>query len=316
MKHTLSVTFLALLTSLVVLAAARSGQTSLAVNGDAIQGGRIYDNWVLALDLAPPQGDQPLWQTQETNPRSGVSTWRCVECHGWDYKGEDGAFGPYSSHYTGFTGLADMVGSTEDQVVNWLNGSINPSHNFLPFTNSVALQDLSAFLRTQQVDMDLLIDPGTGEALGDRQNGREVYLTACLSCHGPSGDLINLGSNLEPIYLGDLAIADPWQTVHKIRFGTPTNARMPASEDMGWSLSRVADVLAYTQTLRRGNPDFVLITNNSGGAVEVERQAQIEPIIWAAFIVLAVILASVAWDIFVEKQSQASVAKGSKTAKK
>jgi len=35
----------------------------------------------------------PLWATQSSNTRSGKDTWRCKECHGWDYMGVDGAYG-------------------------------------------------------------------------------------------------------------------------------------------------------------------------------------------------------------------------------
>jgi thiosulfate dehydrogenase len=295
MKRALSFTFFALLGALCLLAAARSAGG--VVNGDAIRGGRIYDNWMLALDLTPPEANHPLWGMQETNPRSGVATWRCVECHGWDYKGVDGAFGPYSTHYTGFPGLQGMVGATETEVLDWLSGSINPAHNFLFYTNTTALLDLAAFLRTQQVDMDLLIDPYTGAALGDHQAGEQLYAETCLNCHGPQGDLINFGSDLSPLYLADLAVSDPWQTVHKIRFGTPTTSRMPASEELGLSLSRVADVLAYAQTLRRGNPALTPFTSVSEGPVQVERQGEIEPLIWGAFIILAIVGFSLLSDL-------------------
>src|SRR5690606_27665617 len=142
-----------------------------AVSGDAVRGGKLYDNWMLALDLASPEGNQPLWSLQEPNPRSGVVSWRCAECHGWDYKGADGIYGPASNHYTGFTCLGDMIGAPQSVVEDWLSGAINPSHDFLFYTNPIAIQDLTAFLRTQQVDMDLMISPSSGEALGDIQAG-------------------------------------------------------------------------------------------------------------------------------------------------
>lgn len=300
MKRALSFTFFALLGALCVLAAARSAGGALT--GDAIRGGRIYDNWMLALDLAPPAGNHPLWGAQETNPRSGVTTWRCVECHGWDYKGADGAFGPYSAHYTGFPSLQDMVGATETEVQDWLSGSVNPTHNFLFYTNTTAIQDLTAFLRTQQADMDLLIDPYTGASLGDRVTGQALYGANCADCHGDRGDMINFGSELSPLYLADLAVSDPWQTVHKIRFGTPTNASMPATEELGWSLSRVADVLAYAQTLRRGNPALTPFTSGFEGPVHVERQGEIEPLIWGAFILFAIVGFSLINDLASESR--------------
>jgi thiosulfate dehydrogenase len=296
MKRFFGLLFFVLLSLLASLAAARGAQSQSAVTGDAVQGARIYDNWMQALDLSLPSGNHPLWDAQESNPRNGVSTWRCVECHGWDYKGELGAYGPYSSHYTGFPGVQSMVGATEEQVLDWLNGSNNPQHNFLTLTNSTALLDLAAFLRTQQIDMDLLVDPYTGASLGDKREGQWAYRGTCASCHGPDGDTLNLGTTANPIYLADLAVADPWQTIHKIRFGTAVNRNMPASEERGWSLTKVADVLAYVQSLRRGNPELTFVNTASSGPVQPERQAQIEPIIWGAFVIFVMVLAVWIWD--------------------
>lgn len=316
MKRSLSVLFFSLLGALALLAAIRVGQAGrAAVTGDPIQGARIYDNWMQALDLQLPVGNHPLWSTQETNRRNGVSTWRCVECHGWDYKGEDGAYGPYSSHYTGFPGVQGVVGATDKQIFDWLSGANNLQHNFLALTNSIAVQDLTAFLRTQQIDMDLIIDRYTGASLGDRRAGRTLYISACSSCHGPTGDLLNLGTTANPIYLADLAVADPWQTVHKIRFGTAVNTNMPASEELGWSLTRVADVLAYVQSLRRGNPELIFINTASSGAIEVERQGQIAPIIWAALVIFALVIVVWVRD-WISERAVAAQSRTPKSAKK
>lgn len=305
MKRALELTFLALLVGLILLAAQRSlARVGAEVPGNALNGGRIYDNWIIALDSPIPQGDHPLWDNQDFNQRSGVITWRCVECHGWDYKGADGAYGSYSTHYTGFTGLEDMVGASHERVIAWLDGSIDPNHNFLALTNSTALDDLAAFLRTRLVNTDLMINPTTGASLGNRLDGEELYFGSCAACHGDTGKEINFGTNPAPLYLGDLAVADPWQTVHKIRFGTPNPTRMPASEELNWSLSVVADVLAYLQTLPRGNPDYDLLSANRSQPVAVESQAQMEPIVWASLAILAVIAINVGWDVYNQRRTK------------
>lgn len=302
MKRAVEVTFFALVAATVLLAA-QSGFAQSRVTGDPIQGGLIYDNWMLALDQPLPEGDHPLWDRQESNQRSGVVTWRCVECHGWDYQGVDGAYGPYSNHFTGFTGVQDMVGLSEEEVLDWLDGSNNPDHNFLTLTNTTALNDLVAFLRTRQINTDLLIDPATGAALGDHTDGRELYGLACVSCHGAEGDQINFGNALAPLYLGDLAVADPWQTLHKMRFGTPTTERMPSVEEDNWSLKMMGDLLAYLQMLRRGNPDFNIVSVDPNRPVEVEAQGQIDPIVWGALAILLIVAANVAWDVYSRQQS-------------
>jgi thiosulfate dehydrogenase len=301
MKRALGISFFALLACTIALAAGRSLPPEQGeLPGDPLAGARIYDNWILALDQIPPTGNHPLWDNQETNTRSGVITWRCAECHGWDYKGVDGAYGAYSNHYTGFTGLQDAIGATQEDVVAWLDGSLNLEHNFFNLTSSAALNDLAAFLRTRQIDTDLLIDPDTGVVFGDRRVGRNIYVDTCVSCHGENGDQINFGNAQNPLFLGDMAVADPWQSLHKIRFGTPTSDRMPAYEAEDWSLSMIADVLAYSQTLPRGNPEFDIL--GSGQLIDVESQGQIEPIIYGAFAILLIVLLSVVWDLYSRRQ--------------
>lgn len=302
MNRILGITFLALLAGTALLAAARGLPPEQGeLPGDPIAGARIYDNWILALDQVPPEGNHPLWDNQDSNTRSGVVTWRCAECHGWDYKGVEGAYGPYSNHYTGFTGLKDAVGASQAQVLSWLDGTVYPEHNFQQYTNTTALNDLAVFLRTRQIDTDLIIDPATGVAFGDRLAGRNIYNDICASCHGDNGNQINFGNSQNPLYLGDLAVADPWQSLHKIRFGTPTSDRMPAYEDENWSLTMMADVLAYMQTLPRGNPEFDVL--GTGQAIDVEDQGQIEPIIYGAFAIILVITASLAWDLFNQRRT-------------
>jgi len=304
MKRALGLTFLALMAGLVLLASRRAlAGNQAGVPGDALAGGLLYDNWLAVLDAPVPESDHPLWDNQDFNQRSGVVTWRCVECHGWDYKGAEGAYGSYSTHYTGFRGLEDTIGASQERVIQWLDGGLDPEHNFLSVTNSTVLNDLAAFLRTQQVDTDLMIDPSTGAALGDRQPGKVSYLRFCVSCHGDAGDEINFGTATLPLYLGDKAVADPWQTVHKIRFGTPGVDRMPAAEEMDWSLSKVADLLAHLQTLPRGNPDFDILTVDPNRPIEAESQAQIEPIVWATFAILITVAGNIGWDYYVNRRT-------------
>ena len=71
-----------------------------------------------ALGLPDPEGDMPIWKRQSTNSRSGAETWRCVECHGWDYKGVSGAYAA-GSHLTGFPGvLAAAAEMSEAELID------------------------------------------------------------------------------------------------------------------------------------------------------------------------------------------------------
>ncbi len=310
MKRILAFTFFALLAALGLVAAGRawSGQ----VLGDAVRGGRIYDNWIVAVDQSAPRGSHPLWASQESNRRSGAVTWLCTECHGWDYKGADGAYGIFSNHYTGFIGITGVVGASQQDVLSWFNGTANTSHDFSRYFDATTVMDLVAFLRTRQIDTDLLIDRFTGRSLGDPQQGSVLYETNCASCHGDDGAEINFGTAQDPLFLADMAVVDPWRSVHKIRFGTPLDSRMPATEDLGWSLSWVADVLAYSQTLQRGNPSLRPFSAASTGPV-LESQGRIEPLVWAAVVIFLIVSAGVGYDYYQQRRQAARPPANGKT---
>ena len=285
--NTVKAIFFALFVSFIFLAGS-DGASRKQIRGDSVIGGKIYDNWMIVQDLPPILDDHPLWSRQITNTRSGAVTWRCVECHGWDYKGAEGAYGPGSSHYTGFPGLNDMVGATRREVIAWLDGTNNRDHEFASHFTPQGIENLVAFLLTQQVDTDLLIDSRTGAALAQVGEGRGLYREACQSCHGEDGRLINFGTNVNPIHLGDLADLEPAQTLHVVRFGDPYDA-MPASEELGWSLSKVAAILAYAQTLPRSSPTLSVTAT-------ISQQGEILPIIWGAFGIFSVIVLGVMWE--------------------
>lgn len=295
MKHPFRISAISLIVFVLVAATFGSPVVQNGQDGDPLTGARIYDNWMTALDLKPPEEDQPLWGEQDNNTRSGEVTWRCKECHGWDYKGEEGAFGSDSIRFTGFPSLMAAVGTSQEEVIAHLDGSNNLSHNFLDITNPNAVNDLAVFLRTMQADMALIIDYETGLALGDENSGEALYRLACAECHGSTGRRINFSSSVSPLYVGDLAAVDPWKTAHIIRFGTAVGT-MPGTEELGWSLSTVADLLVFSQTLPRGNPNFAIFQENSDEAIVP--QGETEPMLWAVMAILLVIAGGLAWGEF------------------
>lgn len=296
MKRLLAFTFFVLFAALCALAAGRgwAGQ----VLGDPVRGGRIYENWMITLDVVPPPGNHPLWNTQDVNKSAGTQTWTCVACHGWDYKGAAGAYGQHSTYYTGFKGITGIVGGSQAEVLSWLNGSANANHDFSSYLDSDATRDLIAFLRTRLVDTDLMINPTNGGALGNAEEGRKDFQASCADCHGADGSEINFGTEDSPLYLADIAVADPWRFVHKTRFGATVAPTMPASEELGWSLGRVTNLLAVAQGLTRGNPALRPFNRNSSGPVQLESQARIEPLVWAAVGLFAVVVAGAAYDYY------------------
>jgi len=217
------------------------------LKGDAIRGGRLYDNWVKVLGVDTPKGNQALWAKQTTNTRAGLDTWRCKECHGWDYKGVDGAYGS-GSHKTGFKGVMGVAGKDPSAILAILKGSANPDHNFSALMNDQALTDLALFLNKYLMDSADLIKADKSLLSGNATAGKANYDGNCTECHGPQGLGINWADQVAPQYVGFLAKDNPWEVLHKIRFGQP-GEKMPPMETVGLKKAELADLLAYSQSL-------------------------------------------------------------------
>lgn len=215
-------------------------------SGSASNGGRLYDNWWKVAGVDEPSSDQPLWASQSTNTRSGGDTWRCKECHGWDYKGADGAYGS-GSHFTGFPGVFDVQSEPVETIAAFINGSANSDHDFSEMGDE-NINDLATFLKFNLIDVSPLINSETKEATGgDTSNGENLY-ASCAGCHGEDGRLLNFGDEDEPEYVGTIALDNPWEFLHKVRAGQPGTA-MPAALDADWSMDDLLDLLAFAQTL-------------------------------------------------------------------
>jgi hypothetical protein len=53
------------------------------------RGGRLFDNWILETKDRPPLAINPDYLYDQKLVDSAEVSWRCVACHGWDYKGVD-----------------------------------------------------------------------------------------------------------------------------------------------------------------------------------------------------------------------------------
>jgi thiosulfate dehydrogenase len=232
------------------LALASTAVAQTASPASVAAGGRLYDKWWTAVPgVKEPAGDHPLWATQTTNKRKGLDTWRCKECHGWDYYGKDGAYGS-GSHTTGFPGVLAAQAKSVDQLKAALKGAANPKHNFSPALDETALTNLANFLKYGQVDLKPVIDYKTKKPVkADEAHGKQLSVL-CTACHGPEGKKLNFGKPDQPEYVGTIAKDNPWEFLHKVRAGQPgSDPPMPTGLEMGWKLQDVLDILAYSQTL-------------------------------------------------------------------
>jgi thiosulfate dehydrogenase len=216
------------------------------------QGGLLYDKWWMEVPKASePKGDHPLWASQSTNKSTGSATWRCKECHGWDYKGKDGAYGK-GRRYTGFSGAWDAAQKkTVAEIAAFLGDRANPKHNAFTAFRPADIADLANFLKYGVVDMAKYVDYATKKPIGaDAARGKSAYDKLCAVCHGADGKKLNFGDASKPEYVGTLAKDNPQEFLHKTWVGQPgSQPPMPSALVSGWRIEQVVDVLAYAQTL-------------------------------------------------------------------
>ena len=221
--------------------------------GDTLRGGLLYDKWWKPLGLDAPEADHPLWATQTDNTRGGGDTWRCKECHGWDYKGADGAYSS-GSHFTGFAGVIQMAGTDPNEVLAAMQGATNPDHDFSAVMDEQALIDLALFISQEIVDYSQMVGDDKAALGTDIATGNDLYQETCSECHGPDGLAINFGKLVNDLdYVAGIANGNPWEFLHKARFGQP-GTEMPSVIDSGWSLEEQSALLAYAQTLPNESP--------------------------------------------------------------
>lgn len=209
-----------------------------------VRGGRLYDNWYKEIDRPAPTRPHPAYPRDRRYANSAKASWRCKECHGWDYKGKDGAYGE-GPHYTGIKGILGMAGANLDEILAVLQ---NETHryrgelDYRPAMDEHDLQDLANFVSKGQVDMDAFIERPTKKAKGDPVRREAFYATICASCHGLDGTKI---STRRP--LGEVATVNPWEALHNIVNGHAGVAMPPLRvlDDM----DALVDILAYMQTL-------------------------------------------------------------------
>jgi len=205
------------------------------------EGGRIYANWADELDGALPKTTHPAYPA--AGKKKGATTWRCKECHGWDYKGKDGTYGS-GGHYTGIMGLEDFVARGPEDLIGILRDKTHQyTDKMIPDS---AVENLAYFLALGRIDMDAYIDRKTKKARGNLRHGAEVFQTVCAVCHGLNGKAYNFNTSEDPEYISTVGRENPWEMLHNLRFGHSGDAMVGLA---AFPIQSQVDVLAYTQTL-------------------------------------------------------------------
>ena len=204
-------------------------------------GGRIYDKWWVTLDTAEPRVTHPSYPKE--GKQKGAATWRCKECHGWDYKGAAGKYGK-GSHFTGIKGVMGMAGQDAETIHKIL---MNDTHQFTEaMIPHDAMRRVSLFISRGLHNADDYIDKETGKVKGDAEKGAALFQNSCAACHGFKGTALDWGEEGEPAYVGTEANGNPWEILHKIINGHP-GVEMIALRPFG--IEDAVDVLTYAQGL-------------------------------------------------------------------
>lgn len=201
-----------------------------------MRGGELYDKWYKVIDVDPPKSSHALYPKEGKYAKKAKSNWRCKECHGWDYKGKDGAYSS-GKHHSGIKGIQGMKGASTDQVVKLLK---DKKHGYGDKLSAADLQDLAMFVSQGQIDMDKYIDASTKSPKGDKAKGEAYYNTICAKCHGKDG---LLPKEMKPF---GKQMGNPWEVMHKIQNGQP-GEKMPALRALDRQIT--VDIMSYMTSL-------------------------------------------------------------------
>ncbi len=222
------------------------GDDGVDGDGDGVRGGALYDRWWEVIGAEAPTTDHPLWASRPdraSNPRSGADTWRCKECHGWDYQGKDGAY-VSGDHRTGIVGVLGTA-MTPSELLSLLS---DPNgHAYASVLGEQDLADLAVFVAEWTIDTREYI-AADASFIGDPTRGAEAFAANCAACHGAQGlntTVVGGEPGFED-FPGLIADDNPQEFLHKIRFGQPGTAMPPLARSMPEVLG---DLGAFAQTL-------------------------------------------------------------------
>ena len=205
-------------------------------------GGQLYDKWWKVNGGTEPAATFDLYtEASDGGGKTGSTTWRCKECHGWDYIGDQGRYSS-GSHYTGFSGVYVSRTKSIDDIFDAIKDD-GGDHDLSSVLSDEDVLDLTKFVREGLVDISLYLG-SDGTALGDAAAGATLYAANCAACHGADGKLVTTFDGV-----GYLANDNPQETLHKIRWGHPGSAMPSAVADGDLTDAETGDILAYAQTL-------------------------------------------------------------------
>lgn len=199
-----------------LMAGALAPVVAAETDSSVARGGRLYDKWWGENKAAKPTGDHAAYPVKG-GKYGGEASWRCKECHGWDYKGKDGAYAK-GGHATGIKGIQGAAGKDVAAVAALLR---DKNHGYTEAQLSTRdAADLALFVSRGPAGVAKVLT-ADNKAKGDGTKGEAYFNTLCAGCHGVDGKKVKDGPPL-----GSVA-ENGAEMMHKVLYGQPGEA-MPA----------------------------------------------------------------------------------------
>ena len=222
-----------------IAAALAIGLIGLSAQGQETEsaiarGGRLYDKFWAENKAAKPTTDHPSYIKDGKYGKE--NSWRCKECHGWDYKGKDGAYAK-GSHATGIKGINGAAGKDPAAIAAVLR---DKAHGYTEAQLSAKdASDLALFVSKGQGNLAKYLDTAN-KSKGDGTRGVAYFNTLCAGCHGEDGKKVKDGPALG-------SVADNGaEMMHKLLNGQPAEA-MPALRALDHQIA--ADIAVHLTKL-------------------------------------------------------------------
>ncbi|MDA9982205.1 c-type cytochrome [Gammaproteobacteria bacterium] len=206
------------------------------IESSIARGAKLYDKWYKVIDVEAPSKSHSLYPTDKAYAEKPGSNWRCKECHGWDYRGVDGAYAS-GKHSTGIAGINGARDASGDSITATLKSD---THGYSALLSGADFTDLANFVSKGQVDMDPFIDRASKAPKGDAAKGEAYFNTICANCHGKDG---KQPDDMKPF---GAQMGNPWEVMHKILNGQP-GEDMPALRVLDHQV--IADIMSHMATL-------------------------------------------------------------------
>lgn len=220
--------------SVFFVGAAQAQEMSTATEAYKLsRGAQLYDKWWAVVKAPKPEANHPAYPADGNYKND--ATWRCKECHGWDYKGAEGAYSS-GKHFTGIKGVSGSAGANPAEIAATLRG--DPHGYTADMISDDALADLALFVSKGQIDPAPYM--ADGKSSGNATAGQAYYEGVCAGCHGLDGKKIKDADSLGSVS------GNTVEMMHKVLNGQPDEA-MPALRVFDSQIA--ADIVAYVQTL-------------------------------------------------------------------